>query len=110
MSTLSVDTIQGKTTAGNVKLPSGTILQSQTVQGYNGDGTHTTISISSTTYGATAVSVSITPKYSSSKILVTFHAQGFYQNGVVTNAVKLALYKSVAGGSFSGVSGLPTLS
>jgi len=105
-STLTVDNIVGATTAGNVKLPAGSVLQTQTFQGYNGDGTHTNFSISSTTYGATAAAVSITPKYSSSKILVTFHGQGFYQNGVVANAIKLALYKSVAGGSFSGVSGL----
>ena len=105
-STLTVDNIVGATTAASVKLPAGTVLQTQTFQGYNGDGTHTNFSISSTTYGATAAAVSITPKYSSSKILVTFHGQGFYQEGVVANAVKLALYKSVAGGSFSGVSGL----
>ena len=105
-STLTVDNIVGATTAANVKLPAGSVLQTQTFQGYNGDGTHTNFSISSTTYGATAAAVSITPKYSSSKILVTFHGQGFYQNGVVANAIKLALYKSVAGGSFSGVSGL----
>ena len=105
-STLTVDNIVGATTAASVKLPAGSVLQTQTFQGYNGDGTHTTLSVSSTTYGATAVQVSITPKYSSSKILVTFHAQGFYQEGVVANSVKLALYKSVAGGSFSGVSGL----
>ena len=105
-STLTVDNIVGATTAANVKFPAGTILQTQTFQGYNGDGTHTYMSVSSTTYGATAAAVSITPKYSTSKILVTFHAQGFYQEGVTSNAVKLALYKSVAGGSFSGVSGL----
>ena len=105
-STLTVDNIVGATTAANVKLPAGSVLQTQTFQGYNGDGTHTNFSISSTTYGATAAAVSITPKYSSSKILVTFHGQGLYQNGVVANAIKLALYKSVAGGSFSGVSGL----
>ena len=45
MSTLSVDTIQGQTTAANVKLPAGTVLQTQTFQGYNGDGTHTNFSI-----------------------------------------------------------------
>ena len=105
-STLTVDNIVGATTAANVKMPAGSVLQTQTFQGYNGDGTHTNFSISSTTYGATAAAVSITPKYSTSKILVTFHGQGFYQEGVVANAIKLALYKSVAGGSFSGVSGL----
>ncbi len=107
-STLTVDTIVGATTAANVKLPAGTVLQTQTFQGYNGDGTHTSFSVSSTTYGATAAAVSITPKYSSSKILVTFHGQGFYQDGVVANSVKMALYKSVAGASFAGVSGLPS--
>ena len=107
-STLTVDTIVGATTAANVKLPIGAVLQTQTFQGYNGDGTHSNQTVSSTTYGATAIAVPITPKYSSSKILVTFHCQGFYQNGTVGNAVKMALYKSVAGGSFSGVSGLPS--
>tara|TARA_R110001592_G_C12754329_1_gene712280 strand:+ start:43 stop:579 length:537 start_codon:yes stop_codon:yes gene_type:complete len=105
-STLTVDNIVGATTAANVKLPAGSILQTQTFQGQNGDGTHTNFSVSSTSYGATAAAVSITPKYSSSKILVTFHAQGFYQNGTVANAIKLALYKSAAGGSFAAVSGL----
>jgi hypothetical protein len=105
-STLTVDNIVGATTAANVKLPAGTVLQTQTFQGYNGDGTHTNFSISSTTLGATGAAVSITPKYSSSKILVTFHGQGFYQDGVVANAVKMALYKSVSGGAFAAVPGL----
>ena len=103
MSTLTVDTIVGATTAANVKLPVGTILQTQTFQGYNGDGTHTNFSISSTTLSATNCAVSITPKYSSSKILVTMHGQGFYQDGVVANAVKMALYRNG-----SAVPGLPS--
>tara|TARA_B100000902_G_scaffold205081_1_gene195526 strand:+ start:979 stop:1512 length:534 start_codon:yes stop_codon:yes gene_type:complete len=108
MSTLTVDNIVGATTAANVKLPAGTILQTQTFQGYNGDGAHTNFSISSQTYGATDCAVSITPKYSSSKILVTMHGQGFYQDAVVTNAVKMALYRSVGGASFAAVPGLPS--
>mgnify|MGYP003343017487 CR=1 FL=1 len=32
MSTLSVDTIQGQTTAANVKLPAGTPIQLQNIQ------------------------------------------------------------------------------
>ena len=115
-SELQVTTLRGNPTGANanqVLVPSGQtlhapghIIQIQAFNGYNGDGTHTNLTVSSTTYGATAAAVSITPKYSSSKILVTFHGQGFYQDGVVANAIKLALYKSVAGGSFSGVSGL----
>ena len=36
------------------------------------------------------------------------HAQGFYQDGVVSNSVKMALYRSVGGGAFAGVPGLPS--
>ncbi len=115
-SELTVQTIKGPTSGGNANKiligsgqtlhAPGHVIQVQEFQGYNGDGTHTYFSISSTTYTSTPVAVSITPKFSSSKILVTVHAQGFYQDGVVGNAVKMALYKSVGGGSFSGVSGL----
>jgi len=45
-STLTVDNIVGATTAANVKLPAGTVLQTQTFQGYNGDGTHTNLTVS----------------------------------------------------------------
>ena len=108
MSTLTVDNIVGATTAANVKLPAGSILQTQTFQGYSGDGTHTVQAVASTTFGPSLVAVSITPKYSSSKILITFHAQGFYQDGVVASSVKVALYKSVSGGAFAAVPGLPS--
>ena len=64
MSTLSVDTIQGQTTAANVKMPAGSILQ--TVQG----STDTAMSSASTSYSDTGLTATITPKYSSSKILV----------------------------------------
>lgn len=36
------------------------------------------------------------------------HGQGFYQDAVVTNAVKMALYRSVGGASFAAVPGLPS--
>ena len=64
MSTLSVDTIQGQTTAGNIKLPAGCVLQ--TVQ-----GTLSAVTVTSTTF-ADVGTVSITPKYNTSKILVSF--------------------------------------
>ena len=64
MSTLSVDTIQGQTTAANVKLPAGCILQ--LIQGTSTtQTTHDTSSYSDTTLTAT-----ITPKYSTSKVYV----------------------------------------
>ena len=62
MSTLSVDTIQGKTTAGTVAMPSGSIVQ--VVQGE----VLTEITNSSSSYGD-VVTQAITPKFSSSKIL-----------------------------------------
>tara|TARA_B100001057_G_scaffold434365_1_gene463960 strand:- start:437 stop:910 length:474 start_codon:yes stop_codon:yes gene_type:complete len=65
MSTLKVDTIQGKTTAGTVAMPSGMVIQ--TVQ----ESTTTQLIHNSTSYGVTSISASITPKFSSSKILVT---------------------------------------
>ena len=64
MSTLSVDTIQGKTTAGTVKLPSGSVLQTI----FENASTSTTIN--STSYIDANVTATITPKYSTSKILV----------------------------------------
>ena len=67
MSTLSVDTITGQTTAANVKLPAGSILQ--TVTKHFTDGT--TISDYGTTFtDITNGTISITPKYNNSKILI----------------------------------------
>ena len=71
MSTLSVDTIQGQTTAGNVKLPAGYVIQTQYAQSMTQVST-TTTSISSPT--ETGMNVTITPKYSSSKILLMISA------------------------------------
>ena len=68
MSTLSVDTIQGQTTAANVKLPAGCILQ--TIQG----STNTPMTSSvSTSYTDTGLTATITPKFATSKILVRIY-------------------------------------
>lgn len=65
MSTLSVDTIQGKTTAGTVAMPAGMIVQS-----VNTSFTNQT-QITATSYSSiTGASLEITPKFSSSKILI----------------------------------------
>ena len=66
MSTLSVDTIQGKTTAGTVAMPSGSVIQ--VLQGE----VLTEISNSSSSYGS-VVSQAITPKFSSSKTVSYTH-------------------------------------
>ena len=63
MSTLSVDTIQGKTTAGTVQMPSGYIVQTASSV-ITATTAHTT-----TTY-TDSISATITPKFSTSKIMV----------------------------------------
>ena len=62
-SRLLVDKIEGKTTAGTVAMPSGHVIQ--VLQGE----VLTQISNSSSSYGS-VVSQAITPKFSSSKILI----------------------------------------
>jgi len=64
MSTLSVDTIQGQTTAANVKLPAGSVLQVVSAT------SATQTDVGNTTYTDTGLSATITPKYSSSKVYV----------------------------------------
>ena len=63
MSTLSVDTIQGKTTANTVQMPSGSLVQF----------VHKDVGILQLSASATLVSLStidITPKFSNSKIFI----------------------------------------
>ena len=69
MSTLSVDTIQGQTTAANVKLPAGCILQTLSTT-----KTDTFSSSSTGPVDITGLSVTITPKYATSKIFIMFNA------------------------------------
>ena len=73
-STLTVDNIVGATTAANVKLPAGCVLQ---VLSTTKTDTFTTSSAGP--IDITGLSVSITPKYATSKILVMFdvHIVGY---------------------------------
>ena len=78
MSTLSVDTIQGQTTAANVKMPAGAILQQ--VRAVAGAGT----SVDFTFNGAArlgCVGATITPKFANSKIRITGHVHLFMNSG-----------------------------
>ena len=67
MSTLSVDTIQGKTTAGSVKMPAGHIIQQVRSRSAANLGT-----INDTTYVKinSALDVTITPKFATSKLVI----------------------------------------
>ena len=83
MSTLSVDTIQGQTTAANVKLPAGCVVQTVSANGGN-----SAVSFTGSTFTDISLSATITPKYATSKILVKFNfvsasnnsGAGSYQN------------------------------
>ena len=90
----------------DTNLPAGTVLQIQNFSRYNGDGSTAYSSISSTTLAASDILVTITPKSSSSKMLILMSIEGMYNEAVAGNGHKIALYKSVGGGSFSAVSGL----
>tara|TARA_R100000773_G_scaffold12186_1_gene11244 strand:+ start:404 stop:895 length:492 start_codon:yes stop_codon:yes gene_type:complete len=68
MSTLSVDTIQGKTTAGTVAMPSGHIVQ--VARTYVASSSH--ISTTSTSLVASGIQCSLTPKFSNSLIIVDY--------------------------------------
>ena len=65
-STLTVDNIVGATTAANVKLPAGYIVQVQSGQTSN----QLTLNSNQGTQTDVGLSVTITPKYSNSKIYV----------------------------------------
>jgi len=66
MSTLSVDTIQGKTTASKVIMPTGHVLQ--VVRASRNSTSHE--SFSSTSFATSTLSVSLTPKASGNKVIV----------------------------------------
>ena len=79
MSTLSVDTIQGQTTAANVKLPAGAIVQ--TLQFTTSEQT---ISAGS---GTTIINGTFNPKFSGSKFIVS----AFIPNCTATSGGSLLL-------------------
>ena len=94
MSTLKVDTIQGKQ-AGTVAMPAGHIIQVKE------NAITTQISTTSTSLGASGHTLSITPKFASSKILITVTGgeQTYGGSGVITGIVHL--YRQLTGGSYA---------
>jgi len=96
MSTLSVDTIQGKTTAGTVDFPSGTIVQ-QVNATDNGTANRSIQSTTSTSFAHMSnFDLTITPKFSSSKVLYMGNFNLFGSN---TTYTYLAIYRHISGGS-----------
>ena len=82
-STLTVDNIVGATTAANVKLPEGCVVQTVSANGPN-----SLVSFTGSTFTDINLSATITPKFATSKILAKFNfvnatatgSSGSYQN------------------------------
>ena len=68
MSTLTVDNIVGATTATNVKLPAGSILQTITSASHG-----SAVTSASTSLVATGQTATITPKYNNSIIRIIIY-------------------------------------
>jgi len=92
MSTLSVDTIQGKTTAGTVAMPSGMVVQSVEFLrlGLVGSSSSSMLTINSTSF-ADVMSKTITTKLANSKIFVSMTINGF--NGSSTLRVSTKIFR-----------------
>ena len=99
-STLTVDNIVGATAAANVKLPAGYVIQTQ----YGSSSGARTQSTSTSYVDITGSSVTITPKYNTSKILITASfPDTFVTNSAAANSLYLKCVRNVGGGSFSDV-------
>jgi hypothetical protein len=94
-SRLLVDKIEGKTTANTVQMPSGSVLQ--VVSSEHSSETSTT----STSFVDTGHSLTITPKFSTSKVLITLMG-GRMTYGTV-NQISVNILASINGGSYADV-------
>ena len=95
-SRLLVDKIEGKSTASTVQMPSGTPIQLQTTQ-----GNFSYQEISSTSMvEVTDMNVTITPKFASSKILVSLQT-AWWLTTDANNYLITTIYRSIGGASFS---------
>lgn len=98
MSTLSVDTIQGKTTAGSVDMPSGSVVQQVNSLDNAVTANRTYQNTTSTSFThMTNFDIKITPKFASSKILY-FGAFNFYAHANAQYGY-VALHQHISGGS-----------
>jgi len=97
MSTLSVDTIQGKTTAGTVAMPAGHIVQTTPMVAIN-DVQEVDSNSSTNTLIGNGIECSITPKFANSKIRTCLSYFLFIADGTAAN---IFMGRSVAGGTYS---------
>lgn len=101
MSTLTVDTIQGKTTAGTVAMPSGFVVQT-VIHDFNDE----TINTSNSDADFAGSSFNFTPKFSSSLLIISYNVQAQTQidvadgNGCTIHIVHNGSNVSAAGADF----------
>ena len=99
MSTLSVDTIQGKTTAGTVAMPAGA-----TIQVVDSGAKTTSVTVQSTTFTDTnMVSVAITPKFATSKIYVVVTQNIQIWNNANYSTGRWRILRNINGGSYNAI-------
>ena len=99
MSTLSVDTIQGKTTAGTVAMPAGA-----TIQVVDSGAKTTSVTVQSTTFTDTnMVSVAITPKFATSKIYVVVTQNIQIWNNSNYSTGRWRILRNINGGSYNAI-------
>ena len=96
-STLTVDNIVGATTAANVKLPAGAVLQ--TIDTSN----NTETTVQNNTFVDTGLTLSITPKFATSKILVTCTQQVQAWNTSAYATARWRIMRNVGGGAFAAI-------
>ena len=90
--------ISGLSNVGGIDLPqSGSVLQ--VVSASSNPNLYTT----STTFQASSTSLAITPKYSTSKILVLISNGVFYQSGAADEAWA-SIFRQIGAGSFTNIS------
>ena len=99
MSTLTVDTIQGKTTAGTVAKTAGT-----TIQVVDSGAKTTQVTVQSTTFTDTnMVSVAITPKFATSKIYVVVTQNIQIWNNANYSTGRWRILRNINGGSYNAI-------
>jgi len=103
MSTLAIDTIQGATTAASVDLSNVTSLKLPAGHLNNYNMTrHTAKSVITSTSFTTVYSVTITPKFSTSKVLVSVGFSGSHRNH---HSGLVRVYRTISGGSATPIGG-----
>ena len=87
-------------------MPVGSVIQVENFMISNGVDSISNQSVSSTSFGATALLKTITPTATSSDIYIRFDLHGIYNNAVAGNATKVAIYRDIGSAGFAAVSPL----